>query len=445
MAQIVVLGAGAMGLAAAYRALTLGHKVTVLEAAPEAGGMAAHFDLNGLSIERYYHFICKSDQPTFDLMNELGIGDRMRWRQTSMGYFTQDALHSWGDPISLLRFPHLSLVEKVRYGLLMFVSTRRNSWDALEHVSAKAWIERWCGSSVYEKLWKPLFDLKFYEYADNISASWIWTRIRRIGRSRRSLMQEELGYIEGGSETLVNALTQAITRLGGVIRLKEPATRILTADGHVSGVETTLNRYDADAIISTVPTPYVSNLAPTLPAEVKEAYDSIANIGVTCVVLKLKRSVTPHFWVNIVDNDMPIPGIIEFSNLRPTGTGETVVYVPYYMPTTNALWTRPNEVFVQEAMACIRRINPMISNEDLIASHVGRLSHAQPVCPPGFASAIPSVQTPIEGLQIADTCFYYPEDRGIAESVRLGREMAQAVASMSHHSRALSKEVHVDG
>jgi hypothetical protein len=38
---------------------------------------------------------------------------------------------------------------------------------------------------------------------------------------------------------------------------------------------------------------------------------------------------------------------------------------------------------------------------------------------------LPSVQTPIDNLQIADTSFYYPEDRGIAESVRLGRYMAE--------------------
>ena len=72
MARVVVIGAGAMGLAAAYRALTLGHHVTVLEAAPEAGGMAAHFDLDGLSIERFYHFVCKSDAPTFDAAGGAG-------------------------------------------------------------------------------------------------------------------------------------------------------------------------------------------------------------------------------------------------------------------------------------------------------------------------------------------------------------------------------------
>ena len=61
------------------------------------------------------------------------------------------------------------------------------------------------------------------------------------------------------------------------------------------------------------------------------------------------------------------------------------------------------------------------------AIHVGRLRHAQPVCPPGFLAKLPPVQTAIDGLQIADTCFYYPEDRGISESVRFGQLMAWAI------------------
>ena len=65
----------------------------------------------------------------------------------------------------------------------------------------------------------------------------------------------------------------------------------------------------------------------------------------------------------------------------------------------------------------------------MIAVHVGRLRHAQPVCPPGFAAMLPSIQTSIAGLQIADTCFYYPEDRGISESVRLGKMMAESVGA----------------
>ena len=40
-------------------------------------------------------------------------------------------------------------------------------------------------------------------------------------------------------------------------------------------------------------------------------YDAIANIGVVCAVFRLKRSVTPHFWVNIVDERFEVPGIVE--------------------------------------------------------------------------------------------------------------------------------------
>lgn len=426
MAKVVVLGAGAMGLAAAHRALKLGHEVTVLEAAAEPGGMAAHFNLAGLSIERYYHFMCRSDVPTIALMEELGIADRVRWRDTSMGYFTQGALHEWGNPVALLRFPHLTLMEKFRYGMLMFISTRRNRWHVLETTSAREWIERWCGRGVYDRLWRPLFDLKFYEYADNISAAWIWTRIRRVGRSRRSLMQEQLGFIEGGSETLVEALVTAIAEAGGVLRLGEPALRVHSDAGRVTGVETPQGFYSADAVISTVPTPLIAGLVPSLPVETRTRYEAIANIGVICVVLKLRRSVTPYFWVNVVDPEMPIPGIIEFSNLRSVG-GETVVYVPWYMPVKNSRWAQSDQVFIDESIRCIGRINPAVGRDDLIAAHVGRLRHAQPVCPPGFAGQLPPVQTPIAGLQIADTCFYYPEDRGIAESVRLGQDMARAI------------------
>jgi protoporphyrinogen oxidase len=427
MSRVVVLGAGAMGLAAAYQAIRNGHRVTLLEAAPEPGGMAAHFDLAGLSIERFYHFVCKADEPTFALMRELGIGDKMRWRPTSMGYFTGGRLHPWGDPISLLRFPHLNPMEKIRYGLLMFVSVKRDSWPALEDMSAKDWIERWCGSSVYRKLWAPLFNLKFYEYADNISASWIWTRIRRVGRSRKSMMQEEMGYIDGGSQTLVDALMHRISGGGADIRLGQPATKVVVEDRRAVAVEAGGERIACDAVISTIPTPFVSQVIPDLPPGEKSAYDSILNIGVTCVVVKLKKSVTPHFWVNIIDPEIPVPGIIEFSRLRQPPGGETVVYTPYYMPVTNPLWNRRDEVFVGEVMSVLKRINPAITDADLIASHVGRLRHAQPVCPPGFAARMPPVQSAIAGLQIADTSSYYPEDRGIAESVRLGREMANRV------------------
>ena len=430
MAKLVVIGAGAMGLAAAYRAVMNGHEVDVLEAAPEAGGMAGHFDFGGISIERFYHFVCRSDEPTFALMRELGILDKLRWVETSMGYFTQGKLHPWGNPVALLKLPTVGLLTKLRYGLFAFVCVRRNSWPALETESAKHWIIRWCGQEGYDQFWRDLFHYKFYEYAENISAAWIWTRIRRIGRSRKSIMQEELGCIEGGSKTLIDTLVEAIKAHGGRIRLRAAVSRVTVSNGRVSGVDIEGTHIPADHVISTVPTPYVNAMVPDLPEDWKARYASIANIGVICVIFKLKRSVTPHFWVNIAEPGISIPGVIEFSNLRPVGQ-ESIVYVPYYMPVTNEKFSWPDAQLIGEALSCLQRINPQLADVDVVATKVARLKHGQPICEPGFAAKIPPLQTPITGLQIADTCFYYPEDRGIAESVRIGQEMASVLGKVS--------------
>ena len=442
MARVVVIGAGAMGLAAAFRAARNGHQVTVLEAAQDPGGMAGHFDFDGLSLERFYHFVCKTDYPTFAVLRELGIADKLHWRPTSMGEFMGNKLHRWGDPLALLRFPLLTPWQKFRYALFAFICVRRKRWDALESESARTWILRWCGQAVYDRLWKPLFAFKFYQFANNISAQWIWTRIHRIGRSRKNLMQEELGYIEGGTLTLINALIQDIEANGGKVHLGTPARKVRTENGQATGVETSAGFFAAEAVISTAPTPLVSALIPDLPADWKARYDAIQNIGCICVIFKLRRSVSPHFWVNISEPDLEIPGIIEFSNLRPTGS-DAVVYVPYYMPVTQEKFTWPDDRLLTEAFTCLHRVNPDLLPADIRATKVARLKYGQPICPPGFAAMIPPVQTPIAGLQVADTCFYYPEDRGVAESLRLGQQMAEALdhiavpaASQAAHATA---------
>lgn len=391
--------------------------------------MAAHFDFEGLSIERFYHFVCRADQPLFDLLEELELSDAMRWRETSMGFFHEGSLHPWGDPVSLLRFPNLSWMAKLRYGWSAFRSTRRRDWTALDVVAADAWLRREVGEEAYRVCWKKLLELKFFDYADRISAAWIGTRIKRVGTSRKSLLQEQLGYIEGGSETLVERLVQRIENWGGRLRLGTPVERIVVADGAVRGVVPKGAAAESfDEVISTVAIPYAVPMLADLPQTVLEQYRSLPNIGVVCVVHKLRRSVSPHFWLNINDSRFEIPGIVEFSRLRPTGD-EHIVYVPYYMPQTHEKFDWSDEQFGKETRRYLRILNPALRDGDFISIRVGRLRYAQPVCGPRFLDRLPPISPGVRGLQVADTSYYYPEDRGISESVRLARKMAGNVGT----------------
>ena len=421
--RIAVLGAGPMGLAVAYQLARDGHRPVVFEADDRVGGMTACFDFSGLQIERYYHFHCTSDSAFLHMLDELGIAHQMHWVETKMGYWYQNRLQAWGNPFALLRFRGLSLIAKFRYGLHAFLCTKRTDWKPLDNVEATGWIRRWVGDEAWEVLWRRLFDYKFYDYSSNLSAAWIWSRIRRIGRSRYSLFREKLGYLDGGSTTLLNALKADIERHGGIIRLNSPVQKIHIEQGRVTAVQTSEGLETFDKVISTVPLPYVPRLIPDLPQDVLQQFQALKNIAVVCVIAKLKKPLSNNFWLNVNDPEMDIPGLVEYSNLRPLE--HSIVYVPFYMPGEHPKFSDADEVFLEKVKAYLKKINPELRDDDFIDIRASRYRHAQPICDPGYLSTLPPTALPIHGLWVADTSYYYPEDRGISESIGFGRQLAR--------------------
>jgi protoporphyrinogen oxidase len=424
--RIAVLGAGPMGLAVAYQLARDGHQPVVFEADDRVGGMTACFDFEGLQVERYYHFHCTSDHAFLKVLDELGLSGKMHWVATKMGYWYRNQLQAWGNPVALLRFKGLGWAAKFRYGLHAFLSTKRDEWRDLDHVEATGWIKLWVGEEAYEVLWRRLFDYKFYEYSTGLSAAWIWSRIRRIGRSRYSLFKEKLGYLDGGSSTLLNALHADILAHGGLVHLKAPIEEVVIKDGKATGVRVKGQFEAFDRVVSTVPLPYVPRLMPGLPADVLARFQSIKNIAVVCVIAKLKKPVTENFWLNTNDNEMDIPGLVEYSNLRPMD--QKVVYVPFYMPGENPKFAEPDEAFLVKVKRYLMKINPELTEQDFLAMRASRYRYAQPICDPGYLDKLPPVALPVEGLWVADTSYYYPEDRGISESIGFGRQLAKDVA-----------------
>ena len=154
-------------------------------------------------------------------------------------------------------------------------------------------------------------------------------------------------------------------------------------------------------------------------------FEDINNIAVVCVIVKLSKPVSDKFWLNINDDEMDIPGLIEYSNLMPLAN--SIVYVPFYLPGEYAQFSQPDEVFIKKTKKYIKRLNNSITEPDFLDIHASRYRFAQPVCEPEFLKKIPSIDLGIQGLLLADTCYYYPDDRGISESVDFGRYLAKNI------------------
>ncbi len=414
-----------MGLICALDLLKAGHDVDVYERDDRIGGMSAAFDFDGLAIERYYHFICKTDYPLFDLLAELGLADRLRWTDTKMGFYWNGRLYKWGTPQALLRFDGLTFIEKIRYAAHVMKTKSVTDWSALDKIGALQWLKTELGERAYDILWHRLFYLKFYELSDKLSAAWLGTRIKRVALSRRNLLHESLGYLEGGSKVLLDSMRARIEALGGRIHLKHGIDRIITGgDAKVRAIVVNGAEHAVDKVICTAPIQYVPALVPDLPEEFAARIRAIRNIPVACVILKLKHRLSENFWMNICDDSIEIPGVIEYSNLNP-GAGPAIVYAPFYMPKTHPKFARDNQAFIEETIDYLGKLNPQFKRDWVLATHCHRYDFAQTICPPGFSSMLPPMSTPIAGLFMADTSYYYPEDRSISESVKVGRKLAQ--------------------
>jgi len=425
MSKAAVIGAGPMGLAAAYELSKAGVQVHVFERDDRIGGMSAHFDFGGTPIERYYHFVCAPDATTFRYLDEVGLKKRLRWTDTHMGFYYQGTLHDWGNPRALLRFPGLSLLQKVRYGLHVMRAKSITDWTPYDAMGSTAWVQKWIGKPAYEVLWRPLFQYKFYEHQDTLSAAWLGTRIKRVALSRKSIFQERLGYIEGGSEVLLEAVSAKIEQMGGTVSLGAQVDEVMIDQGAgVRGVLVNGVQHLFDTVVSTVPLPYVNRLIPKLPADEAAKVAAIRNVGVVCVILKLKRPFTRNFWMNINDPRIEIPGLIEYTNLNPLD-GSTVLYAPFYMPQTHPKYGRPIGDFIAETLDAMQTIRPDFDRADVIDSTASRYHFSQPLFTPGFHAALPPMRSAVRGLFLADTAHCYPEDRSISESMRIGAELAR--------------------
>jgi protoporphyrinogen oxidase len=218
-------------------------------------------------------------------------------------------------------------------------------------------------------------------------------------------------------------MSGAIESHGGVIRLRTPVTKVVIEKGQVAGVVVNGQVEAFDKVISTIPLPYVPRVMPDLPTDVLEKFKALKNIAVVCVIAKMAKPLTDNFWLNTNDPEMDIPGLVEYTNLQPLD--KHIVYVPFYMPGEHPKFADADEVFIQKVKRYLQKINPALADSDFLDVRASRYRYAQPICDPGYLEKLPPVSLPVKGLWVADTSYYYPEDRGISESIGFGRQMAK--------------------
>ncbi len=384
--------------------------------------------IEGQFVERFYHFICRSDSELIHLAGELGLRSKLSWFPTKTGFFFNGRMYPLGTPFDLLGFTPIPLLQRIRFGFHIIGSRWITHWKPLDKISAKTWLINNIGEQAFKAIWYPLLRIKFGDRYDQISAAWIWHRIWRVARSRRNLLEPEMfGYFEQGSAMLFAGLQHKLQQYGVNLQSNIRVREILIENNHVRGVQTSDGFIPCQAVISTVPLPILDKLVPDQESMYFKNIRQIDYIGVVCMLLSLDRPLGKNFWTNINDPDISFNGFIELTNLNQHlhQKGLNLVYIPYYLATKEPRFQLPDETLLSEYIHELKLVNPQFSENWIREWSVFRDPYAQAICTTNFSAKVPAVQTPVTGLFVTDSTQYYPEDRTLSAAVRLGQVAAQ--------------------
>ena len=433
--RVGIIGGGVAGLAAAYHLTKEGHFAEVFEVAPFLGGQASTFDVFGGRLERGYHHLFVSDTEIADLIQELGLGGKLAWLESTVGFYHGGKIWDFASPMDLLRFKPLPFLDRIRVGFWTFILQKTKSYSKFEGVTARDWLSKRMGRRGYEVIWEPLLRGKFGEFYDKIGMTWIWNKVTLRVASRKGAGQvEHLGYPMGSFGEVIEVLADRIAQQGGVIHTSASVTQIVEADGSATAMEVQLEggeteRREYDAIIATTPSYVFTRLAPAMPPEYQSKLENVDYLSAVLMVMVMDRPFTNKYWMNIADPNMPFVALIEHTNLidKELYGGKHILYISNYPSRDNELYQMSGDELMDLFVPHLQKINPDFERSWVIEYHHHRVDGAQPIVGVNYGAGIPDHRTPLQGLYLANTTQIYPEDRGTNYSVRMGRQVARMV------------------
>tara|TARA_B100000749_G_scaffold43858_1_gene30341 strand:+ start:10015 stop:11343 length:1329 start_codon:yes stop_codon:yes gene_type:complete len=433
--RVGIIGGGVAGLAAAYHLTKEGHFAEVFEVAPFLGGQASTFDVFGGRLERGYHHLFVSDTEIADLIQELGLGGKLAWLESTVGFYHGGKIWDFASPMDLLRFKPLPFLDRIRVGFWTFILQKTKSYSKFEGVTARDWLSKRMGRRGYEVIWEPLLRGKFGEFYDKIGMTWIWNKVTLRVASRKGAGQvEHLGYPMGSFGEVIEVLADRIAQQGGVIHTSASVTQIVEADGSATAMEVQLEggeteRREYDAIIATTPSYVFTRLAPAMPPEYQSKLENVDYLSAVLMVMVMDRPFTNKYWMNIADPNMPFVALIEHTNLidKELYGGKHILYISNYPSRDNELYQMSGDELMDLFVPHLQKINPDFERSWVIEYHHHRVDGAQPIVGVNYGAGIPGHRTPVQGLYLANTTQIYPEDRGTNYSVRMGRQVARMV------------------
>ena len=428
-----VVGAGMLGLTLALRLRQQGKQVTLIEAAPELGGMASAWRIGDVTWDRHYHVSLLSDSKLRRVLAELDLDHELEWAVTRTGVFAGGKLHSVSNTLEMLRFPVLAWTDVLRLGATIIWASRVKDWRALEQIPVSDWLRRWSGERTFKRFWLPLLRSKLGDAYTDTSAAFIWATIQRLYAARRSGMKKEMfGTVAGGYARVMQRFGERLQAAGVQTMLGAPVAQISADNGGLRVQQADGSSSLFDHVVVTAAAPAAARICPGLTEAELKRLRGVRYLGIVCASVLLRRPLDGFYVTNLLDSGLPFTGVIEMSAMARAEhfSGRGLVYLPRYAAPDDPVFDQTDAQIEGLFIDGLRRVYPQVQADDVLAFKVSRVRHVMPLPTINYSQQVPAIETSIHGLHLVNSAHIVNGTLNVNETVHLAETAAARFSTL---------------
>ncbi|HYR87066.1 MAG TPA: FAD-dependent oxidoreductase [Terriglobia bacterium] len=413
MSDMVIIGAGPSGLAAAYELTKHGAPATVLETSNKVGGLARTLEHDGCLFDigphRFYTKNREVQQLYLDILAEDVVVVKRLTRILYNNRFFDYPL----TPLNVVGGLGLAECGLVigAYGL----SQIRQYMRPREERTFEDWVTNRFGARLYETFFKNYTEKVWGIPCSHLGADWAAQRIKGLSLPEaarnavfrnngrvKSLISEFL-FPRMGSGQLYEKMRSIIQSRGGIVRMNSRVNRIRREGKRVrsllmEGVDGVQEELPVDFLLSSAPiTDMVEMMDPPPPEPLLAACRALQFRDHLGIHLKLQGVPFSDNWIYIHSKEVKMARLANYRNFSPVMAGGvdeiSPVTAEYFASRGDSVWSSSDEALIAMALHEMKQMKLLRSDKQVLSGFVVRSAKAYPVMEIGYEKHIGLVKS----------------------------------------------------
>ncbi|MBI2670932.1 FAD-dependent oxidoreductase [Candidatus Woesearchaeota archaeon] len=416
--NVVILGGGLAGLAAADELLNKNYNVLILEKAPFLGGLASSFVMENEQIPRFNHHIINSNKITIEYLNRYNLMGNNTWKKIKMAMGVDSKIHGVNSPLELLKFSYLSFWGRIKMGLFgAYLIFLMNPEKIRDNLDAESWLLKYAGKENTIKIWHHLYAKnKFNINLNEISAKQFAHRL-----------YEKEGYDSftfptKGIQGMIDGLEKDIIKKGGKILTK---TDIIELEVKKKKIKYSNNyktiEEEYDILINTIPVPELLKFTKNLPSHYTENIKKLRYTPVVGLCFGTKEFLNKrYYWINLFNERIHV--VYQHSLIIDKYKSKVSWCVRYGGSEED--FKLSDEEIKQIYLKTLKKYFP---DMQVNWCFVFREKYAEPIYDRDYLNYAPSYKTPVEGFYNSGIQVTFPKIRNMNVALESGIKAAEII------------------